>query len=80
MSSAVAAVVQASSPASPLCLPRAVFSYGSLSSVFSRFLHRQPRILPEGEVYLPPDDFKSSRTVFNPLHVILFQQRKTHKF
>lgn len=38
------------------------------------------RILPEAEVYLPPDDFKSRRTVFNPLHVIHFQQRKTHKF
>lgn len=28
--------------------------------------------------YLPPDDFKSSTTGFNPLHEILFYQRKTN--
>lgn len=43
-------------------------------------LHGQPWILREVGVYLPPDDFKSSTTGFNPLHEILFHQRKTHSF
>lgn len=58
------AVMEAKSPTSHLCLLRAGVSYVSLLSMFSWFLHRQPQIFPEAEVYLSPDE---SRTVFNPL-------------